>query len=205
MKPYLFCDGASLAVKYLSMQSVMGGAQIFNPDAGIVPLTAKTSFHLDTQRNEATYLSNIDFDGDDIKDPASYLKYDETNNTYTLLEADAASEATHMGIYFTTGVETDPETNLAIPSIIRAVDRVAQHKNKGIAQNTHDDNYTQGGTFPLNGKEGAFNFQFAMRGPDDYWNAFNPYPDYAGWASATKVTEPFQKRNADKLFNASLL
>lgn len=98
-----------------------------------------------------------------------------------------------MGIYFSTGVETDPETNLAIPSIIRAVDRVPQHKNKvllktinivdlaqtdlfvfrvsngqlitshkGVEQNTHDDNHTQGGTFPLNGKEGAFNFQFAM-------------------------------------------
>ncbi len=83
---------------FVSMQSVMGGAQIFNPDAGIVPLTAKTSFYLDTQRNEATYLSSIDFDGDDIKDPASYLKYNEAEKTYIPLDPGAASEATHIGI-----------------------------------------------------------------------------------------------------------
>ncbi len=188
-------------------------------------LTAKTSFHLETQRNEATYLSSIDFDGDDIKDPASYLKYDESANTYTPLNADQSSEATHMGIYFTTGVETDPTTNLAIPSIIRAVDRIPQYKNKGllktinsvdlaqtdlyvfrvstgqlmtshkgVEQGTFDDDYSQGGTF-----NNAFNFEFAMRGPDDFYAAVSPYPDYVGWASATKVTEPFQKENADHI------
>jgi hypothetical protein len=48
------CDSVPSNI-FVSMQSIMGGALIFNPDAGIVPLTAKTSFHLDTQRNEATY------------------------------------------------------------------------------------------------------------------------------------------------------
>jgi hypothetical protein len=38
-----------------------------------------------------------------------------------------------------------------------------------------------------------------MRGPDDYYAMFTPYSDYVSWASATKVTEPFQKRNADHI------
>lgn len=208
---------------FVSMQSIMGGAKIFNPDEGIVPLTAKTSFHLESERNEATYLSNIDFDGDDDKDPASYLKYDESANTYTPLDSSASSEATHMGIYFTSGVEIDPDTGLAIPSIIRAVDRTPQYKNKGllktinsvdlaqtdlfifrvstgqlmtshkgIEQGTVEDDYSQGGIF-----DDAFNFQFAMRGPDDFYAAMTPYQDIVTWSSVTKVTEPFQKENAD--------
>lgn len=217
-----WCDAIPSNI-FVSMQSVMGGAQIFNPNAGIVPLTGKTSFHLETQRNEAAYLSSIDFDGDDIKDPASYLKYDEVEKTYTPLNENDSASATHVGIYFTTGVKADPDTSLAIPSIIRAVDRTPQYldkgllktintvdlaqtdlyvfrvssgqlitRHKGIEQGTFDDDHTQGGTF-----NNAFNFEFAIRGPDDYWAQFTPYSDYVSWASATKVTEPFQKENAD--------
>jgi hypothetical protein len=38
-----------------------------------------------------------------------------------------------------------------------------------------------------------------MHGPDDYWAMMTPHSDYVSWASATKVTEPFQKRNADHI------
>jgi len=48
-------------------------------------------------------------------------------------------------------------------------------------------------------ERGAFNFAFLMRGPDDYWDAFNPFNDYKGWASQTRMADPFKKWDADHL------
>lgn len=42
-----------------------------------------------------------------------------------------------------------------------------------------------------------------IRSPDYFYQNFHPYADYAGWASATKLAEPFQRNNADQLFKAS--
>ena len=69
---------------------------------------------------------------------------------------------------------------------------VTQHKGTEI--NTEEDEHSTGGA-----EENQLQYSFVIRSPDYFYQNFHPYPDYAGWASATKLAEPFQKNNADHI------
>ncbi|PHR94592.1 MAG: hypothetical protein COA78_32035, partial [Blastopirellula sp.] len=209
---------------YLSVQNIAGKIQLAHNNETI-PVSDATRFHIDSERNQITDLSSIDYDGDGAKDSAGYLVQQADGQYTAIAPPQTLDDATHIGIYFTGNPKTDPDTGVLLPNLIRVVDRNPHLNDQGLLQsinqvdllhtdlyvfresngqlvthhkgtelNTEDDDRSTGGV-----GDSVLQYSFVIRSPDYFYQNFHPYEDYAGWASATKLAEPFQENNADHI------
>ncbi|PHR85821.1 MAG: hypothetical protein COA78_38790, partial [Blastopirellula sp.] len=207
---------------HLSVQNIGGEIQLDHNNEAI-PVSDATRFHIDSERNQITDLSSID--GDGAKDSAGYLVQQADGQYTAIAPPQTLDDATHIGIYFTGNPKTDPDTGEVLPNLIRVVDRSPHLNDQGLLQsinevdllhtdlyvfresngqlvthhkgaelNTEEDDRSTGGV-----GENQLQYSFVIRSPDYFYQKFHPYPDYAGWASATKLAEPFQANNADHI------